>query len=308
MSFTIRDSGLNKRLQRNLRQQQEQKSDALSKLSSGSVFTTEDPKPSRRALAEKMEFRLRGLAAAKTNVNDAVSLVQTAESALSEINNSIVRLKEINITAASSTISDQERKFLFIEYQAIHDELNRIAEVTEFNGIPLLNGGSPDSPEELIFRVDDPFYVGGSTEEDDINTIIFDGFRDINTTAEALGLASALELIDPSAEGISLEDAQDMLTPADDTYSTSYDEAIGLLSTQRAVFGSLQERFQRIIDFNDVYQENISAAKSKIADTDFAETTADLVQSRISLEATTAVLTQVNFPTNAAINLIKSAF
>lgn len=308
MSFTILGKGLERRLQRNLRNQRDQEADALSKLSSGTKFTPEDPRPSERALSEKMEFRLRALAASRKNVNDAVSLVQTAEGALSEISNAIVRMKEINISAASSTISDQERRFLFIEFQALHDELNRIAEVTEFNGIPLLNAGSPNSPEELIFRLDDPFYAEGS--DDDLNTLIFTEFQNIDTTTEGLGIASAKDLLADSdeSEGISIEEAEDLMIPSDDAYATTYDESIDVLSTQRAVFGSLQERFQRILDFNEVYQENISAAKSKIADTDYAETTADLIKSRISMEATTALMTQLNFPSNSALSLIKSAF
>lgn len=309
MSFKIIDKGLNKRLQRNLRQQREQETDSLNKLSSGQVFSPSDPRPSERALAEKMEFRSRGLAAAKRNVNDAVSLVQTAESALSEVSNTIVRMKEINITAASDTISDQERRFLFIEYQALHDELNRIAEVTEYNGIPLLNSDSENSPEELLFRLDDPFYINdGEDVEDDINALFFDGFKDINTTTESLGLGDAFELLEKSAEdeGISVDDAQALLETDDEEFSTSYDSAINKLSTQRATFGALQNRFQKIIDYNEVYQENIVAAKSKIADTDYAETITKLVSSRVLGEATTALMSQANVSGSAIVSLIRS--
>ena len=157
MSFRIVGKNVNQRLQRNLKHQQRDEADALEKLSSGKVFTQEDPRPADRALTENMEFRTRSLAMSKRNVNDAISLVQTAESALAEVSNTIVRMKELNITAASDTISDLERRYLFIEYEALHDELNRLAMTTTFNGIPLLNPNSPASLEELIFRVDDPY-------------------------------------------------------------------------------------------------------------------------------------------------------
>lgn len=309
MAFKIVDNALNKRLQRNLRQQQDQEADNLTKLSSGNVFTPSDPAPAERALAEKMEFRSRGLAAAKRNVNDAVSLVQTAEAALSEVSNTIVRMKEINLTAASDTISDQERRFLFIEYQALHDELNRIAEVTEYKGIPLLNSDSEFSPGELIFRLDDPTYLDENSDEEDINTLIFDGFQDINTTTDSLGISDVFDLVTSSSstEGISIEDAISLLEPEEEEFATSYDNAINLLSEKRAVFGSLQTRFQKILDFNDVYQENVTAAKSKIADTDYVKATSDLVAARIGREATTALLAQTSFPASGILNLIKSS-
>ena len=303
MSFRIVGKNVNQRLQRNLKHQQRDEADALEKLSSGKVFTQEDPRPADRALTENMEFRTRSLAMSKRNVNDAISLVQTAESALAEVSNTIVRMKELNITAASDTISDLERRYLFIEYEALHDELNRLAMTTTFNGIPLLNPNSPASLEELIFRVDDPTY---NDDDEDINTIIFDKFAKIDTTTEGLGLLSAFDLLDGSEEyGIDQEDAAEFLAPYDEDFASIYDEAMNVLSIQRADFGSLLQRFHKIIDFNDIYLENISAAKSKISDTDFAATTAQLVQSRIGIEATTALIAQGNLPGEAILSLIK---
>ena len=84
----------------------ETNADALEKLSTGTVFTTRDPRPAERSIAEGLEYKLRGLAAAKRNINDAVSLIQTGEAGLNEITNMLLRMKEINATAASTTISD----------------------------------------------------------------------------------------------------------------------------------------------------------------------------------------------------------
>jgi flagellin len=304
MSFRIVGKNIEQKLQRNLRHQQRDESDALDKLSSGKVFTQEDPRPADRALTENMEYRTRSLAMSKRNVNDAISLVQTAESALAEVSNTIVRMKELNTTAASSTISDLERRYLFIEYNALYDELNRVAMSTKYNGIPLLDPNSPNSLEELIFRVDDPTY---NEDDEDINTIIFDRFTEIDTTTEGLGLMSAFELLEDSEEyGIDQEDALEFLLPINDDFNSIYDEVMNVLSVQRADFGSLLNRFHKIIDFNDVYLENISAAKSKISDTDFASTTAQLVQSRIGIEATTALIAQSNLPGDAVLSLIKA--
>ncbi len=307
MSSTINDNSLTARLNRHLRKATTKEADSLSKLSTGTVFTPEDPRPAERALAEKMEFRIRSLSAAKRNVNDAISLLQTAESSMAEINNIIARMKEINITGASTTLDDQERRFLFIEYQALHEEMDRIAKTTEFNGVPLLNGESESTPEELIFRVDDP--KAGEDIENDINTIRLPGLKSINATTEALGLRSVIDLLADtnSAEGIELEDVAELLEPEDDeNFATIYDQAINSLSTQRVIFGSLQARLNTSLDFIDVYQENISAAKSKISDTDYAEEVANLVRNKISVASTTSLLAQSNLSTNIAFQLINA--
>ena len=290
---------------------QRKRSDTLEKLSSGTVFTSADPRPSERAIAEGLEFRLRSLSASKRNVNDAISLLQTAESSMSEINNMVSRMKEINVAAASTTMTDRERRYLFIEYQALHDEMTRIAETTEFNGIPLLNGASDKAPETLIFRLDAPFSPeGGSPDiEDDLSVISFEGIKSVVATAEGLGIQSAAEiLVDATEEeGVSIEDVAELMVPEDeDLFSTVYDEALARLSTQRAIFGGMQERMNRALDFIDVYQENIAAAKSKIADTDYAREVVNLAQQTILTQASTGVLAQSNFNSALTLNLLSS--
>lgn len=311
MAYNISDKTLSMRLNRQLSKMKAKQANSLSKLATGSRFTAEEPRPAERALAEKMEYRIRSLTASKRNINDAVSLLQTAESSMTEVNNMITRMKEINIAAASTTVSDQERRYLFIEYEALHDEINRISETTEFNGIPLLNGDSSNAPDSLIFRVDDPFHSesASSDEDSDINAIRFRDFKDVNTSTAALGINSAKDFLEDSTEdlGIELEDAEEMLLPEDDeTYSTVYDEALGKLSDQRAIFGALQSRLNRSMDFIDVYQENIAAAKSKIADTDYASEVTNMLESKISLNATTALLAQSNIQSNQTIQLLQS--
>lgn len=303
---TINNKTLNNRLNRYLKKANEKQADSLSQLVSGSRFTPDNPRPSERALSEKMEYRLRGLAAAKRNANDAVSLLQTGESSLEEINNIITRMKEINLTAGSTTISDNERKYLFIEYEALHEEINRIATTTEFNGIPLLDNSDQNSTEELIFRVDDPMF--DENGENDINTIHFEGLSSISATTESLGLMSAQDLLADSAEGIELTDVLDMMAPEDtDLFSTVYDQAINTISTQRAIFGAMQSRLNSSLDFIDVYSENIAAAKSRIGDTDYAEASSNLAQAKIALSATTSLMAHSNFMAGLPLQLIQNA-
>ncbi len=101
--------------------------------------------------------------------------------------------------------------------------------------------------------------------EDDINAVRFDGIKNMVATAEGLGIQSALDLLESASdeEGISIEDVEEMLLPESDAFPTIYDEALAQLSTQRAVFGAMQSRMQRAMDFAEIYQENIAAAKSK---------------------------------------------
>lgn len=310
MAFVISEKVISEQLTHQLEKTRQENADSLEKLSSGKVFTAMDPRPADRALAEKLEFRLRSLSASKKNINDAISLLQTAEQGFDEINNIMTRMKEINVTAASTTLNDRDRRYLFIEYEALYDEINRIATTTEFNGIPLLNGLSEKAPERLIFRLDDPFNSEGLLEaDDDVNVIRFDGLDRVVATTEGLGLSSAKELLMDSEEegGIELEDAEELMLPEDDDlYATSYDQGLAILSTHRAIYGAMQERLNRALDYNAVYQENIAAAKSKIADTDYAAEVTKMAQNNILIQATTGLLAQNNQNASLALSLIGS--
>jgi flagellin len=291
----------------------EKQADSLEKLASGTVFTRNDPRPTDRAVAEGLEFRIRSLAASKRNVNDAVSLLQTAESGMSEVNNMISRMKEINVAAANTTVTDRERRYLFIEYQALYDEINRVATTTDFNGIPILNGAADNAPESLVFRVDAPISreasrASGGNDNDDINVIRFDGFKNVVATTVGLGLKSAQQILLGSNDddGVSVDDIMDLMEADDESFSTAYDQALGTLSTQRAVFGAMQSRLQQSMNYIDVVQENFSAAKSKIADTNYAGEVARLTEYNILSQAATSLLSQANFNANMTLGLLSA--
>ncbi len=299
-------SGVSLKIQHALARARELKSDSVEKLASGEVFTSRSPRPAERAIAEGMEHRLRSLAVSKRNVNDAVSLLQTAESGLAEVSNIVIRLKELNTAAASTTVSDRERRYLFVEYQALHDEITRIASSTEYNGLPLLNGDDDKVPDELIFRVGDPVANDGSYSSEDVNTIRFDGLKDIVATAAGLGLKSAAGLLRSSnlTEGITIDDAIELMEASDEDFGSSYEQALTVLADQRASYGALQSRLNKAVDFMDVYQENIAAARSNIADTDFAGEVAKVTEQNILMQAATGLLAQLNFDAGATTALL----
>lgn len=309
MVLHIIDKGINEKIRNNMDRAERERIDSLEKLSSGRVFTAADPRPSEHAIASGMEFRLRGLSSAKRNINDAVSLIQTAESGMNDVTNLVTRLKEINVAATNSVMSNQERRYLFVEYEALRDELNRIALSTEFNGVPLLNGESDSVPDEMVFRLDDPtFSDARGFDGIDISEIRFEGLKRVKATADSLGIKSAKELIsDGEEEGISIDDAIELMEPEDyDLFATVYDEATSAISEQRSVFGALQSRLQRAMDYVDVFSENLAAAKSRIEDTDFAAESVRLAKSNIMLNAASAMLAQSNISANVTLNLLSN--
>jgi flagellin len=171
--------------------------------------------------------------------------------------------------------------------------------------MPLLNGDSPDAPEELVFRVGDPMVADG-VDSDDLNVIRFEGLKSVVATTAALGLKSARDLLLDSDLGIAIQDVEDLLMADDDVFGSIYDQALDTISTSRAVFGGMQSRLQSATDFLDVYQENIAAAKSSIADVDYASEVARLTESRILMQAGTAVLAQGGINSQLALNLLNS--
>jgi flagellin len=133
--------------------------------------------------------------------------------------------------------------------------------------------------------------------------------KNVDITPEGLGLQSAEGILRDSqdAAGIDLQSARDMLQTDDDSFSSAYDKALSTLSTHRAVFGGMQERLNRALEFNDVFAENIAAAKSKIADTDYAAEVTRMAQNNILVQATTGLIAQNNISSSMALGLIASA-
>ena len=230
---------------------------------------------------------------------------------MSEVANMINRLKEINISAASDLVSDNDRKFLLIEYQAIFDEINRISITTEYQGIPSLNGESIKTPEKLVFRIGSPFLDDGDIDitENDINTVEFVDFSEVDTKPESLGLRSAQELLEDvdELEGIEIEDTIDLLLAEnDELHPTVYDEALHNLSTQRSMFSALESRLHYAIDFVDVYQENLEAAHTTLAETDYVRESAKLIQANIRANSNIALLAQANTSSQSILQLVKN--
>ena len=302
MTITLGDRGSTTKLLNELEKHSRASSDSLSKLSSGQVFTAQDPRPTDRNIAEGLEFKLRSLSSAKQNINDGVSLLQTADGGFNEISNMVVRMKEITTAAVSSTLSDRERRFLFIEYQALHSEIDRVASTTEYNGVPLLNGEDERSPEQIILMVGDPASGG---DQQNVNEIRLDKLKEVVATTIGLGLKTATDLLSDGSD-VSIEDAAELLSSENNLFATVFDEALDKIAEYRASFGAIQTRLDRAKDYNDVAFENVSAAKSRISDTDYAFEVSKLTQSNMLMQTATALLTQNNLAARLGVNMINS--
>lgn len=265
--------------QRNLRNTRIGMQRSLEKLSSGQRINRAGDDAAGLAISENLKAQIRGLGQAERNAEDGISLVQIAEGALGEVSNILIRLRELSVQAASDTIGGTERKFLNVEFEQLTSEIDRIANSTEFNRVPLLNGTG------AVFDIQ----IG--TRNDPISDrLTFDASSaDVNVAALGLNLASVADKIS----------AQNSLS--------SLDQAIVSVSGIRADFGALQNRLQSTINNISTSIENLSAANSRVRDTDIASETATLTKFNILMQAGTSVLAQANSSTKSALSLIQAA-
>ncbi len=265
--------------QRNLGQTRGAQQKVLEQLSSGSRINRAGDDAAGLAISENLKAQIRGLGQAERNAQDGVSLVQIAEGALAEVGNIMIRLRELSVQAASDTIGPTERKFLNVEFEQLLSEVDRIANSTEFNRVPLLNGTGS------VFDIQ----IG--TRNDPLSDrLTFDASSaDVNVAALGLNLASVSDKIS----------AQNSLA--------AIDQAIQNVSGIRADFGALQNRLQSTINNIQISNENLAAANSRIRDTDIASATSEMTRTNILMQAGTSVLAQANQSTSNAISLINAA-
>ncbi len=265
--------------QRNLGKTRLAQQKTLEQLSSGQRINRAGDDAAGLAISENLKAQIRGLGQAERNTQDGISLVQIAEGGLSEISNILIRLRELAVQAASDTIGATERKFLNVEFEQLVAETDRIANSTEFNRVPLLNGTG------AVFDIQ----IG--TRNDPLSDrLTFDASSaDVNVAALGLNLASVADKIS----------SQNSLA--------SIDQAIVSVSGIRADFGALQNRLQSTANNIQVSIENLSAANSRVRDADIASATAELTKNNILMQAGTSVLAQANQSSTSALTLIQSA-
>jgi len=262
--------------QRNLGTSFEKQASSLNKLSSGARITKAGDDAAGLAISEKLKGSIRSMQQANRNANDGISLIQTAEGGINEVSNILLRLRELSVQAASDTVGDVERGFTDKEFQNLKSEIDRISNVTKFNGTNLLNG----SGKTLDFQVG----IENSPENDRLQYAT----QATDVTLGHLGLSST--------GTSSKEMAQENLG--------KIDTAIQAVNENRAGLGALQNRLSSTVNNLSISTENLAAANSRIRDTDMAAETSELTKQSILSQAGTAVLSQANSSQNLALKLL----
>ncbi len=249
---------------------------SFTQLASGSRITKSSDDAAGLAISENLKSGMRSISQAGRNANDGISLIQTAEGGLGEVSNILTRMRELGIQSASDTVSDKERGFLDKEVQQLKAEVQRIAVTTKFGNQELINGNG---------KVYD-FQVGINNNKD-ADRISFDS-SESDATIASLGIEGF--------DFTSKEGAQESLEILDEAQSN--------VNGFRANLGALQNRLQATYDNSQTMFENISAANSRIRDTDVAQASSELTKNNILLQASTSTLAQANQIPGQALKLL----
>jgi flagellin len=262
---------------RNLANANQDQSKIYNRLSSGKRITNAGDDAAGLAISENLRAQVRSMGQAERNANDGISFAQVAEGGLTEIGNIMIRLRELAIQAGSDTVGDRERGYIDKEAQSLMKEVDRIANTTNFNGTPLLNGQADKSVLE--------FQVG--TRNNDADRISFNT-KDNDVRSSALGI--------DGLSYTSIDSARDALD--------KIDEAQAKVFSSRADLGAVQNKLHSTINNLGVAKENLTQAQSRIADADVAEETSNLVRGQILQNAGISVLAQANQSPMGALKLI----
>ncbi len=279
MGFRIMTNTSSVTGQRHLRNTRRLLDQSLERLASGYRINKAGDDAAGLAISEKLRAKIRGLQVAQRNANDGISLVQVAEGGLNEVQNILVRMRELGVQSASDTIGPRERVYLDNEYQALKSEVDRIANGTDFNGTNLLDG----TGGTLDIQVN----TGGDNILG-VDRISYDASRaDANT--DKIGI-SDLSIADK-------EGAQKSLAKVD--------AALDYISSLRGDLGAMQNRLISTINNIGISVENLSAANSRIKDVDIADESAELTRNNILMQAGTSVLAQSNQVPKMALELLR---
>ncbi|MCC2678742.1 MAG: flagellin [Pseudobdellovibrio sp.] len=249
---------------------------SMAQLSTGSRITKAGDDAAGLAISEQLKSQIRSYGQANRNANDGISMIQTAEQSMGEVSNIVTRLRELGVQAASDTIGDQERGFINKEVDALKSEIQRVAESASFGSRKLLDGTGG------VYDI----HIGtGANESTD--WIAYDASQ-TDVTVGTLGIAD-LDFTSKEAARAGLE---------------SLDVAQSSINGSRANLGAMQNRLASTSDVIGTMVENMSAANSRIRDTDVAASSSELARNNVLLQGTTATLAQANQLPQMALKLL----
>jgi len=243
-------------------------SKSMERLSSGFRINRAADDAAGLGISEKMRGQIRGLAQAQRNIQDGVSLVQTAEGSLDEVHSMLQRVRELAVQYKNGSLSQSSRDAIQTEVNQLASEIERIGTSAEFNGIQLLNSAS-----SVTFQV-------GSND------------------GQTISVATV-------SLGSSVGTAYYSLTAAGTADISEIDAAITAVSSTRATFGAVQNRMDHALGAAATAQENLVAAESRIRDVDMAEEMVQFTKSQILSQAGTAMLAQANQAPQGVLSLLR---
>ena len=249
---------------------------SMAQISSGNRITKAADDAAGLSISEGLKSQVRSYKQALRNTHDGVSLIQVAEGAMGEVSNTMTRLRELGIQAASDTVGDREREFIQQEVSQLKNEVDRIAQSTKFGDKNLLNGEGGTYDIQV-----------GINSDETINSISYSSDQS-DVTLSSLGVDG----IDFSTK----DGAKDALSLIDDAQNK--------INGYRANLGALQNRLVTTTENIGSSIENMSAANSRIRDADIAESSAELAKNSILQQATTSMLSQANVSPQQALKLI----
>lgn len=320
MALTVNTNVSSLNAQRQLMTSGNRLDQAFERLSSGFRINSAKDDAAGLQISNRLDGQINGLNQGIRNANDGISLAQTAEGAMDEITNSFQRVRTLASQAANGSNTDEDRLAIQEEIQSLMTEVNRIAADTTFGGQNLLDGTydakfqvGADAVQTIGFSMQN---VGGTA-----NTMSADGGFTLSGIA---GIASAVTGATLASKMVGVSEAGG--TAAASTYSFSatfgatsisvssqgnaqavlagMDSIIAVVDKKRAELGAVQNRFQSAINNQANVAENLSAAKSRIKDADFAAETAKLTQNQILQQASQSILAQANQRPQAALSLL----
>lgn len=272
MAITINTNVAALGVQKNLAANQKKLGASLGRLSSGQRINQASDDAAGLGISERLKAQIRGLSQASRNTNDGISMVQVAEGAMNEQAAILTRLRELAVQSSNGTLGTDERGFIQAEVDELVGEFDRISEVTEFNGISLLDGANGTVDFQVGLNEGDTITL--TLAESNTDTLLLTG---LNLGADATTSAGWLDEIDA---------------------------AITSLSGSRSAIGAVQNRLEITVSNLATAHENISAANSRIRDVDVAEETANMTRNQILSQAGVAVLSQANQLPSMALSLL----
>jgi len=261
--------------QRTLNLNQSEQQTSLQRLSTGKRINSAKDDAAALAIVARFAEQILGSNQAVRNTSDGVSLAQTAEGGIQEISSNLQRMRELAVQSSNGTLSSSDRQSLQIEFQTAQAEIQRVSGGTEFNGVQVIG-----SNQSLTFQVGP-----NAGPENQITVSTVDVANDPN--------------VNPALAGAAIDTA----AGANSALNT-LDTAIGRVSEIRAQFGTAQNQFESSIRSSQTTNVNLSAARSRIADADYAQETANLSRSLILQQSNLATLAQANASPSRVLSLL----